>query len=204
MTIVQQFLPQSTKVEEIPEYLVREILNGKVLPYIGYREVLSKEKQLSEIMGCSSLQSIVVYIVGLFIGNNINRKKYHIATNEAGLHLDKKTKFSNDIAIYEKEGLILNDKYFKIAPKIAIEVDIRVDLDPDDHADKFDYVLEKAQKMIDFGTEKIIWIMTHNKTIIVFSKTETWTIVNYKTDIMVLDDCILNLSQLLEDEEISY
>lgn len=155
-------------------------------------------------MGCSSLQSIIVYIVGLFIGNNINRKKYHVGTNEVGLYLDKKTKFSNDVAIFNKEGLVLDNHYFKVAPKIAIEVDIRVDLDPDDHASGFDYVLEKAQKLIDFGTEKVIWIMTHNKTIIVFSKTETWTIVPFNTDISILDDCVLNLSQLLEDEGIAY
>ena len=204
MTIVQQLPLHATKVEEIPEYLVREILNGKVLPYIGYREVLSKEKKLSEIMGCSSLQGIIVNIIAWFITSQVNRKKYYVASNEIGIHLDKKTNFSNDIAIFEKEGLVLNNNYFNVAPKIAIEVDIMVDLDPDDHADKFDYVLEKAQKMIEFGTEKIIWVKTQNKTIIVFSKTETWTIVNFNTDILVLDDCILNLSQLLDEEGIVY
>jgi hypothetical protein len=204
MTIVQQVPRRHTKVEKIPEYLVREILNGKVLPYIGYKEVLSKEKKLSEIMGCSSVQSIIVYIIGLFIGNNINRKKYYVASNEVGINLDKKTKFANDIAIFEKEGLVIDNHYFKVAPKIAIEVDIMVDLDPDDHVDNFDYVMEKAQKLIDFGTEKVIWVKTQNKTIIVFSKTETWTIVNFNTDIVVIDDCVLNLAQLLKDEDVIY
>jgi hypothetical protein len=204
MTIVQQLPRRSTKVEKIPEYLVREILNGKVLPYIGYREVISKEKKLSEIMGCSSLQGIIVGLIYGFMFTKINRKKYFLATNEIGIYLDKKTKFSNDVAIFEKEGLVLNNHYFKVAPKVAIEVDIRVDLDPDDHANDFDYVLEKAQKLIDFGTEKVIWIMTHNKTIIVFSKTETWTIVGFDTNILVLDDCVLNLAQLLRDEDVVY
>ncbi len=204
MTVVQQPPRRRTKVEKIPEYLVREILNGKVLPYIGYREVLSKEKKLSEIMGCSSLQGIIVNIIAWFITSQVNRKKYYVASNEIGIHLDKKTNFANDVAIFDKEGLVLNNNYFKVAPKIAIEVDIRVDLDPDDHANDFDYVLEKAQKMIDHGTEKIIWVMMHNKTIIVFSKTETWTIVPFNTDISILDDCVLNLSQLLEDEGIVY
>lgn len=56
--------------------------------------------------------------------------------------------------------------------------------------------------MLDFGTEKIIWILTQNKTIFVFSKTETWTLVPFNTDIPVLDDCILNLAQLMQDEGI--
>lgn len=155
-------------------------------------------------MGCSSLQSIITVLITLFLGSRINRKKYFIASNEAGLHLDKKSNLSNDVAIYEKEGLVLNNNYFKVAPKIAIEVDIRVDLDPDDHTDKFSYVLEKAQKMIDFGTQKVIWVMTDSKSIIVFSKTETSIIVNFDTDILVLDDCVLNLGQLLKDEDIAY
>jgi Uma2 family endonuclease len=204
MTIVQQPLRRRTKVEKIPEYLVREIFNGKVLPYIGYREVLSKEKKLSEIMGCSSLQGIIVGLIYGFLFTKTNRKKYFLATNEIGIHLDKKTKFANDIAIFEKEGLVLDNHYFKVAPKIVIEVDIMVDLDPDDHVDNFDYVMEKAQKLIDFGTEKVIWVKTQNKTIIVFSKTETWTIVNFDTNIVVLDDCVLNLSQLLKDEDVAY
>lgn len=62
-------------------------MNGKPLPYKGYLDVLSGKKKFEEIMESSSLQSIIVYIIGLFIGNNINRKKYHIASNEAGLHI---------------------------------------------------------------------------------------------------------------------
>ncbi len=56
--------------------------------------------------------------------------------------------------------------------------------------------------MLDFGTEKVIWILTQNKIIFVFSKIETWTIVPFHTHIPVLDDCVLNLAQLMQEEGI--
>lgn len=202
MTITQKVPRRKRKVEKIPSYLVYETLNGKVLPYKGYKEVLAKKKKTSEIMGSSSLQSILVGIVYGFIFTQINRKKYWAVTNEAGLHIDKKSNLANDIAIFEKESVTLNNYYFSVPPKVVIEVDVRIDIDPDDHEENSNYIIEKAQKMLDFGTEKIIWILTQNKTIFVFSKTETWTLVPFNTNIPVLDDCILNLAQLMQDEGI--
>lgn len=202
MTIIQKVPRRKRKVEKIPSYLVYETLNGKVLPYKGYKEVLAKKKKTSEIMGCSALQGILVSIIHGFLFMSINRKKYFLGTNEIGIHVSKNTNISNDIAIFEKEGIILTNKYFDIAPKIVVEIDVKIDIDPDDHEEDSNYIIEKAQKMLDFGTEKIIWILTQNKTIFVFSKTETWTVVPFNTDIPVLDDCILNLAQLMQDEGI--
>lgn len=202
MTITQKVPRRKRKIEKIPSYLVYETLNGKVLPYKGYKDVLAKKKKTSEIMGCSSLQGILVSIIVWFVNNQINRKKYFVATNEIGIHISNNTNISNDIAIFEKEGITLTNKYFDVAPKIVIEIDVKIDIDPDDHEENSNYIIEKAQKMLDFGTEKVIWILTQNKTIFIFSKTETWTIVPFNTDIPVLDDCLLNLAQLMHDEGI--
>lgn len=198
MTIAQK-VPKK-KVEKIPSYLVYETLNGKVLPYKGYRDVLAKKKKASEIMGSSGLQSVLVSIIHGFIFNRINRKKYIVATNEPGIHLSKNTNLANDIAIYEREGLVLDNKYFDTPPKVIIEIDVRIDIDPDDHAHDTGYIIEKSQKLLDFGTEKLIWIMTQTKSIFIFSKTETWTIVPFDTDIHLLNACTLNLARLIEEE----
>lgn len=34
--------------------------------------------------------------------------------------------------------------------------------------------------------------------------TTTWLVIDWSENITVLDDCVLNIKQLLEDEEISY
>ena len=90
------------KTRKIPAHLVYEELAGQALPYRGYLEVLSGKKTLEEIMGSSSLQAVLVYLIGLYIGIRINRKKYLIASNESGLHVSAGSNLANDIAIFEK------------------------------------------------------------------------------------------------------
>ena len=190
------------KIQKIPPHLIYEEMNGKPLYYKGYRAVLSGKKNLSEIMGCSSLQSVLVYVLGLFIGNNINRKKYQVASNEAGLHLSLNENLASDIAIFEKDKIVLDDKYFTVAPKVVIEVDIKIDLAETEWNNEIEYLLDKSQKLLDFGVERIIWITTKAKKIFVITPSDKWYVVNYQEDIQVLDDCVLNITKLLEEEGI--
>lgn len=192
------------KIRKIPAHLVYEELDGQALPYRGYLEVLSGKKTLEEIMGSSSLQAVLVYLIGLYIGIRINRKKYLVASNESGLHVSSGSNLANDIAIFEKDKITLSDKYFDVAPKIVIEVDIKVALEETGLANDFDYVLNKSQKMLDFGVEKVIWITTHTKKIFVITPNAPWYLVNFEENIPLMEDCTLNLAQLLRDEEIEY
>jgi hypothetical protein len=187
-------------IKKIPSYLIYEELDGKLLPYKGFREVLKGIKKIEDIMGSSSLQAFIVSIVNFYIANFINRKKYLIVTNEAGLHVDAGNNIANDIAIYEKENLILDEKYFTKAPKIAIEIDVKIDLSLTEWTNEWDYVIAKSNKMLDFGTEKVIWITTKSKKIFVSSKTERWYLVDFHEDIPLFDGCVLNLQSLLDEE----
>lgn len=190
------------KIQKIPSHLVYEEINGRPIPYKGYKSVLSGKKKLEEIMGCSSLQSVLVYILGLFIGNNVNRKKYLVASNEAGLHLGLNDNLASDIAIFEKDKIVLDDKYFTVAPKVVVEVDIKIDLSETEWNNEIEYVLDKSQKLLDFGVERIIWITTKAKKVFVITPSDKWYVVNYQEDIQVLDDCVLNIAKLLEEEGI--
>ncbi|MCA0233590.1 MAG: Uma2 family endonuclease [Bacteroidetes bacterium] len=192
------------KIRKIPAHLVYEELDGQALPYRGYLEVLSGKKTLEEIMGSSSLQAVLVYLIGLYIGVRINRKKYLIASNESGLHVSSGSNLANDIAIFEKGKITLTDKYFDVAPKIVIEVDIKVALEGTGLTSDLEYVLNKSQKMLDFGVEKVIWITTQTKKIFVITANAPWYLVNYDENIPLMEDCTLNLAQLLRDEEIDY
>ncbi len=192
------------KILKIPAHLVYEELDGQVLPYRGYLEVLSGKKTFEEIKGSSSLQAVLVYLIGLYIGVRINRKKYLVASNESGLHVNSGSNLANDIAVFEKEKITLTDKYFDVAPKIVVEVDIKIALEGTGLTSDLEYMLNKSQKMLDFGVEKVIWITTQTKKIFVITPNAPWFLVNYDENIPLLDDCILNLAQLLRDEEIEY
>lgn len=100
------------EVRTIPAYLAYEEMNGEALPYKGYLEVLAGDKKPEEIMGSSSLRGVLITAIIVFIATKIDRKKYRISSSESGLHLDRNNNLANDIAIFEKSDLKLNNKYF--------------------------------------------------------------------------------------------
>lgn len=91
-----------------------------------------------------------------------------------------------------------------IHPKVVIEVDVKVDLSETSWGADSEYVFEKSQKMLDFGVEKIIWISTKYKKIFVIAPNQNWYYADFDEDILLLDNCMLNIAQLLIDEEIEY
>lgn len=130
-------------------------------------------------------------------------EKYLIASNESGLHVSSGSNLANDFAIFEKDKITLTDKYFDVSPKIVIEVDIKIALEETGLSSDLEYVLSKSQKMLDFGVEKVIWITTQTKKIFVITANAPWYLVNYDENIPLLDDCILNLAQLLGTKKLS-
>lgn len=188
-----------TRTRKIPAKYIREVINGKPYYYKGYKSVINGTKQIEEIMGSNSLQSIMVMIIGFFIKSHLNKSKYVLATNEAGLHLGHKNNISTDIGIFLKEKVVLNDKYFEIAPEVAIEVDVKIETDKD-----LDYVFSKSEEMMNFGTERILWVITKHKKIFVFSKNETTQILDWNKDVVVMEGVVLNIHDLLEEEDVNH
>lgn len=192
------------EVRTIPAYLAYEEMNGEALPYKGYLEVLAGNKKVEEIMGSSSLQAIILSFIHGYLYWHIDRTKYFLAINESGLHIDTNNNLANDIAIFDKAEITPDNKYFNVAPKVVVELDTKIDLSETSWDADSDYVLAKAQKMLDFGVEKLIWISTHNKKILVSTPHQNWYYANFDEDIEIFDDCILNLARLLEEEGFSY
>lgn len=209
MNIVAEKKPRQRtgriSVRNIPPALVYETWQGKPVYYRGYQDVLAGKKTIEEVISCSDLQGVLVYLLGLYIGNTINRKKYLISSNESGLHLAQNDNLGNDLVIFEKEKVgKLKGKYFDVPPKIVIEVDIKADVS--DFEGQLDgYLIQKSQKLIDFGVEKVIWVITAAQKVYVIDRNDpTWYVVNWSENITIIGGCILNIKQLLDDEEIDY
>jgi Uma2 family endonuclease len=187
--------------KKIPPALIYEIIDGKPIYYKGYRDVVAGKKTIEEVMGASNLQSTIIeYLLGVLIGSP-NRKLYRILTNEVGLHLSHRTNLSGDIAIYEKVVLPVKsaDKhYISIPPKIQIEVDI--DASTENFESPDDYIYTKTNKLLEFGVEKVIWILSKNKKVLVAPKSENWQVIEWNKNIEVLDDVTFNIGQYLLDE----
>lgn len=200
MTASQQKIPRASR--KIPKSLIYEQWGGKIYYRKGYKDVLKGIKTPEEIMGSSGLQSILVaYLVGLFF-SKLNRKKYFLLTNEAGLHLAKRENMAGDVAIYDKAVLTpekVSTKYADVPPKVVIEVDIEVDLKKET---EFDYVFRKSARLIEFGTEKIVWIFSKIQKVFVFTPNQEPVILSWDKDIEVLDGITFNIAQFLAEEGI--
>lgn len=191
--------------EIVPPALIYEMWNGKPIYYRCYRDVLAGKKTVEEIRASTDLQGVLVALLIGQLAEVINRKVYCLATNRLGLRIALNDNLASDVAIFEKEKLgKLKGKYFDVAPKVAIEVDIKADVT--DFPNKLDdYLIQKSQKLLDFGVEKILWIITSmQKVYIIERNNPTWYIVNWSETILVVDDCSLNIKQLLDDEEITF
>lgn len=199
---------QATKVRprKIPESLVKETIDGVPFYYRGYRSVLNKTKKLEDIMADSGLQIFIKSWLLELLLTQMNRSKYRAFAGELGNHFDHGNNLALDVAIFEKSVLTadkINAKYVDVAPKIVIEVDVRVELE-DRSADIFtDFVLRKVRKLHAVGTEKIIWIFTRSKTVIVARPGNTWDVLDWDTDIELLDGITFNVARHLKEEGIN-
>ena len=186
----------------IPEELVYEIMNGKPIYYNGYKEVINQHKQVTDIMGSSDIQMILVTTILQFFYKTLS-KKYYIGTNEVGLHLNNKNNLVADIAIFDKKDFFkrkIQGKYVKIPPKIIIEIDTKADLTDFDNV--MDYYQTKTTKLFNFGVEKVFWILTKNKQIIEAVANKQQLIHTWNKEIHLFDNMKFSLNQLLKDDEI--
>lgn len=192
-----------TAAPAIPSYLVYEVLNGRPLYYKGYKDVIEKNLNPESIMGSSSLQSILVSLIYGYMLYNRDKRKYLPVTNEAGLHLELKDNLSCDVAVFEKGTFDITTKYFSVPPKIVIEVDIKIDL-TDFDGQEYNYVAEKTQRLFDFGVERVLWVLSKSRRVLVAVPNQDWIFTEWGNDIPVMENCILNVKRLLDEEELTY
>jgi Uma2 family endonuclease len=192
--------PKLTKGKKIPEALIFEILDGEPLYYRGYKEVLKGKKTKEEIMGSSSLQSILIEYLLRLLFKGLDETKYRIFSNEAGVHIQHKGDFSYDIAVYEKLGLTadkISKKYADVPCKLAIEIDVKIDIS---QAKDYDYVQRKTQKLLDFGVEKVIWLFTETQKVMTATQAEDWRTANWEKTIDLIEGLSFNIAEYLKNE----
>ena len=188
--------------KKIPSSLIYEIMDGKPIYYKGYRDVIGLKKTKAEIMGASTLQNTILEYILRILFRNLDETTFRILTNEQGLHVGLNTNFSADIAIFETNKLPVKsaDKHYaSVPPKIQIEVDIDADLESFETPDA--YIYAKTEKLLDFGVEKMIWIMSASKKVLVATKGENWLIIDWHKEIEIIEGISFNIGRYLKEQE---
>ncbi|WP_342087200.1 Uma2 family endonuclease [Dyadobacter sp. OTU695] len=167
----------------------------------GYKEVL-KHRKSSEIieMGCSFLQALIATILGAHVKEMVKGQPYWVVSNEAGLHISRGNNLANDIAVFDKALVnnIFSKKIADVPPKVAIEVDVKIEADhfPDEN----EYMFRKSEKMIEFGTERVIWVLTDDRKIMAIDRSKKWAVYGWEEAVPVFDDYQFCLNDLLKKE----
>src|SRR5215213_10447332 len=163
-----------TEAKPIPSFLIYEMTEEGPIYYRDYRDYLAGTKQLEEIMGSSILQSILVSDLTILLSKLLGND-YKVLTNELGLKFSKQSKRSADIAIYPKAvigEMTLNNRYAEVAPHIVIEVDTKACFEG--FTTELDYYYRKTDDLLNFGVNKVIWVFTGAKKVLIATKGNSW------------------------------
>ncbi len=200
LLIVDKIVPTKT-VRKVPEYLVWEVLDGQPLYRRGYKDVLRKLKTLEEIMGTSSYQSLITDYIIKLLHRQLDDTQYDVLSSEIGVHLKHRNNLSNDIAIYPLLSADkITKKYTDYPAKIVIEIDIDIDSSV---MHDIEYLNKKTKKLLDFGVEKVIWVLTNIKKVMVATPHSPWIMVEWTQDIEILEGITFNIQAFLDKRGIN-
>lgn len=187
--------------ELIPDYLIKETINGIPFYYKGFRQVMDKMKNKADIMADSGLQGFIKSYIFTLLIRHLDLNKYHVFVGETGAHLSHRNNLSLDLCVYNRSVLTpdkITTKYIDVHPKIVVEIDVKVE-PAQPGANTFDeFVLQKIRTLHEFGTEKLIWIFSKSKTVIVATPDNKWDVVDWNTDVELLEGITFNIATHLE------
>ncbi len=190
----------------IPDYLIYEIIDGKPIYYRGYKEVLNKTKKLEDIIGCSSLQFVIINYLVRLLAKFVDDVQYMIATNGVGIHIDKNNNLATDISLFDWSVLTpdkISKKYADVPPFLTIEVDTDAEISREENGMTYpDYVHIKTQKLLDFGVEKVIWIFTTSHRVMIAKKGTDWLTKDWNQEIEVMENISFNIGKYLKEKGI--
>lgn len=94
----------------------------------------------------------------------------------------------------------INKQYANVPAKVQIEVDIAIELE--DIKD-YQYVEKKINKLHQFGTEKVIWVLTNIKKVMVAIPNQPWQTYDWNNNIELLDDVTFNIDAYLKEKGVT-
>jgi Uma2 family endonuclease len=205
--VIQKQATQKAPVRrKVPDYLIREVVEGVNFYYAGYRSVLNKTKTFEEITADSLFQSALKNEVGDFLKTNLDKKKYRVLVGETGLHISHRNNFGLDIAVYDKSVLTrekITDAYASVPAELVIEIDLNVETE-DKKKDLFsDYVIPKTQRLLDFGSKKVVWYFSRTRKVMIAAPGKKWEFQDWSSPVELMPGLSLDILQLMKEADIS-
>ncbi len=182
------------KKEKLLKLLTYEVVNGKPIYYRGYRDVLAGKKTPEEVMGSSAYHGILVAMLSYWLIRNLGRK-YVVMSGELGYFVEKGWR-NLDVAVFRYEDVkdkLESEGYIDVAPVLAFEINVRAEVESE-----MEYVLKKSEDLLKSGVEKVVWIFTRPRKVMVFEKGKKGVILDWKDYITLIEGLKLRLDELLK------
>ncbi len=206
--VIEKYDPikKEAKDKPIPSYLIKETIDGIPFYYKGFRSVLNKTKKPEDIMADSGLQVLIKNYLKKLLDKELDDSLFWVFVGEVGSHLDHRSNMGLDVAVYDKKSLPaskITTKYIDVTPKVVVEIDVRVELKEKDENIFEQFVLRKVRKLHSFGCEKIVWIFSKSKTVIVSTPGTTWQVLDWDNHVELLEGIQFNIAKYLKSEGIT-
>jgi Uma2 family endonuclease len=192
MTAVVTDIEKSPQ-QKIPEVFIAEYLDGMPLYYKGYKAFIDTPEKAEAIMGAGGIHSILLSYFITFIVKHLNEKEYWLMTGETGLKLEKNIILNLDLAIYLKEKLpsqIISKSVVSVPPELVIEIDTSIEFDT---LSQDEYVFKKIQRLLQFGTKKIVWVFSSTNMVMIAEPNAPWQIHPWHTTLPLMDGINFNI-----------
>ncbi len=194
------------QTEAVPDYLLKEEIEGIKFYYKGYKDVLNKLKTKEEIMGCSSIQSFIIeYLLDVLFDKRV-KEKYRRFTNESGNHLAHRSNMQFDIAIYEK-AILTGDKITRkyvqgIPPTMVVEIDLDVELEGTGMKSSKEFLKFRTKNLLKYGVQRVLWILTKPKKVLI-AQGDSYEFMDWDNDIELLQGVYFNIAKYLAEEGVN-
>lgn len=185
--------------EPIPDYLIRDILDGVPYYYKGYKSVLNKSKTLEEIMGSSGLQAEIVMYLNFLLTQALGIEQYRIYTSESGIHISKHMNYGLDLAVYDANVLSsdkVDDQYVKVAPQLVVEIDVKVNTN---QLSEEEFIYKKTQSLLDYGVKTVIWVTSKSGKVLIAKPEKDWIVRDWNKEFILFKDIEANIGAFLKE-----
>jgi hypothetical protein len=190
------------RTKKIPDSFIYEIMDGRPLYYKGYKQAIKQNQNAESIMGASSLQAAIIHFLLRILYNAFDETNYWVFSGEPGIHLNHKDNLGGDILVIDKQvfpGSKISKHYTDVPALLQIEVDIQAELED---MSETGYIKTKTQKLLDFGTGKVMWIFTGTQQVLIATPGEDWKWVDWNKPIELWQETTFCIGTYLKREGI--
>ncbi len=182
------------KRERLLKLLTYEVVDGRPIYYRGYKDVLEGKKQPEEVMGASVLHARLVAKITSWL-DRVLGDGYVVMSGELGYFVEKGWR-NLDVAVFRYEDVkdkLESENYIDVPPVLVVEINVRAEVESE-----MEYVLRKSGDLLKSGVERVVWIFTKARKVMVFERGKGGLILDWEDEIPLVEGLGLRLSDLLK------